>query len=254
MELRKIMRHNKFTLVELLVVICIASLLMGVVLPAFNRMVTGSAVDRLASNLKLRLERAQSHAASSRRHVAILLPHGDVSAWSSEKRVMNAALGGSRLCYVDNVESDDTNGFSSEFKRWVPDEDWVAPERGALLVAISSSDPVDSNGKIIADNVIDHNEVKTAGILNGSNKNKPLKKTGNIKFAEENADAASGVTIDNSAIIFSPKGGIRSTADVYLVVAEAMLDGSNVLYPGGTLHNFRVLKINRLTGKVEYHR
>ena len=248
-------RYNRFTLVELLVVICIASLLMGVVLPAFSRMVTGSAVDRLASNLKLRLERAQSHAASSRRHVAILLPNGDVSgSWSTDKRVINAALGGSRLCYVDKVESDDTNGFSSEFKRWVPDEDWVAPERGALLVAISSSDPVDSDGNIALSNVIDHNEVKTAGILNGSNKNKPLKKTGNIKFAAENADAASGVNVDDSAIIFSPKGGIRSTADVYLVVAEAMLDGEKVLYPGGQAHNFKVLKINRLTGKVEYHR
>ena len=248
------MRHNKFTLVELLVVICIASLLMGVVLPAFNRLVTGSAVDRLASNLKLRLERAQSHAASSRRHVAILLPHGTVATtWNSEKRVTNAALGGSRLCYVDNVRTEGASEeYVADFKRWIPDEDWVSPERGALLIALSASDPVNADGELELDHVIAHNGDATGNIINGTNKNKPLKKIKNIKFTE--GDDTETPEVSDSAIIFSPKGGIRSTADVYLVVAEAMLDGGKVLYPGGQAHNFKVLKINRLTGKVEYHR
>ena len=251
------MRHNKFTLVELLVVICIASLLMGVVLPAFNRMVTGSAVDRLASNLKLRLERAQSHAASSRRHVAILLPNGTVSSsWSSETRVKNAALGGSRLCYVDNVKTEGAAGseeYVAEFKRWIADEDWVAPERGALLVAISASDPVDANGNLTlgSSEIIQHDKELTQNILKGIGKNKPLKKIENIKFIEGNP---AKTTVSDSAIIFAPKGGIRSTADVYFVIAEAMVEGDKVFYPGGQCHNFRVLKINRLTGKVEYHR
>ena len=245
-------RHNKFTLVELLVVICIASLLMGLVLPAFNRMVTGSAVDRLASNLKLRLERAQSHAASSRRHVALLLPNG--SDWSNENRVKNARLGGSRMCYVDNVQvvgaTGDTEEYVSDFKRWVSDEDWTTPERGALLIALSSTDPVKSDGTLDIVNYIKHNNENTSNILNGSGKGKPLKKVQAIKFP----DKTEAVTVDEAAVIFSPKGGIRSSADVYLVVAEAVSDGNNVLYPGGQINNFRVLKINRLTGKVEYHR
>ena len=52
----------------------------------------------------------------------------------------------------------------------------------------------------------------------------------------------------------SPKGGIRSGADVYLVIAEAVSDGDKVLFPGGQINNFRVLRIDRLTGKVEYYR
>lgn len=248
------MRHNKFTLVELLVVICLASLLMGVVLPAFNRMVTGSAVDRLASNLKLRLERAQSHAASSRRHVALLLPQGTVAdSWSPEERVVKAALGGSRMCYVDDVKIEG-NEYSSEFKRWIPDEDWVQPERGALLVAISAEDPVDAEGKLKTADIeyLEHNTSATGTVLQGESKNKPLKRINKIRFVETSATETS---VADSAIIFSPKGGIRSTADVYLVIAEAMIsDDNKVIYPGGELHNFRVLKINRLTGKVEYHR
>ena len=109
------MRHNKFTLVELLVVICIASLLMGLVLPAFNRMVTGSAVDRLASNLKLRLERAQSHAASERCHVALILPSG--SDWTGNGKDVKARNGGSRMCFVADPGAD----YSAEFKKWLPD-------------------------------------------------------------------------------------------------------------------------------------
>ena len=109
------MRHNKFTLVELLVVICLASLLMGVVLPAFNRMVTGSAVDRLASNLKLRLERAQSHAASSRRHVAVILPHRGTDDGVWKDKAKDARYGGSRMCYVD---WDSDNG-KAVFRKWL---------------------------------------------------------------------------------------------------------------------------------------
>ena len=249
-------RNNRFTLVELLVVICIASLLMGVVLPAFNRMVTGSAVDRLASNLKLRLERAQSHAASSRRHVAVVLPHGDVSGWSSDevvrKKLKNAALGGSRICYVDEVSTDD---YSSVFSRWVPDEDWNTPERGAVVIALCSDDPVDDDGvlKTAIVNHISHNGDASVNILNGTGKGKPLKKINGIRF-KDGDESDSGNDTEDAGIVFSSKGGIRSTADVYIVIAEAMLNGGKVIFPGGQINNFRVLKINRLTGKVEYHR
>lgn len=246
------MRHNKFTLVELLVVICIASLLMGLVLPAFNRMVTGSAVDRLASNLKVRIERAQAHSASSRRYVALMLPNG--SDWSTDTHVKNSRLGGSRMCYVDDVKIEgegENKEYTAQFARWVPDEDWITPERGALLVAVSSSDPVDAAGNLDSSvTYIKHGKEMTGSIVNGSKEAKPLKKTKGVKFSSSEGEK----DVSDSAIVFSPRGGVRSTADVYLVIAEAMVDSGNVLYPGGQINNFRVLKINRLTGKVEYHR
>lgn len=249
------MRHNRFTLVELLVVICIASLLMGVVLPAFSRMVTGSAVDRLASNLKLRLERAQSHAASSRRHVALILPHGTNTTWTDSKE-QAARLGGSRMCYVDVNEDLDTT-----FKRWVPDEDWNLPESGACLVYVSKDDPVDDKSTSDPDDdtlksaVITGTGRKIAQQVDSvltdetSGNDKPLK---SVASYNRTASAKS-----NCAVVFSPKGGVRSAGDVYLVIHEAMrMPEGALLYPGGGTQftNFRVLKINRLTGKVEYHR
>lgn len=237
------MRHNKFTLVELLVVICIASLLMGVVLPAFNRMVTGSAVDRLASNLKLRLERAQSQAASSRRHVALILPHGNTTTWTDSQE-QAARLGGSRMCYVDwNPELSEAT-----FRSWVPDEEWSTPERGAYLVRVTdqvsgiaaegSPQPTGTNSGL--NTLINHGSAGDDA--------KPLK---NVIGTLSPSSTSSPV---NCAIVFSPNGNVRSSADVYLVVAEAMSDGAALIFPGGAAYNFRALKINRVTGKVEYYR
>lgn len=237
------MRHNKFTLVELLVVICIASLLMGVVLPAFNRMVTGSAVDRLASNLKLRLERAQSQAASSRRHVALILPHGTTSTWTDSQE-QAARLGGSRMCYVDwNPESS-----VATFRSWVPDEEWSTPERGAYLVYVTNqSSQIAATGN--AQSMGTNSGLDTL-VYNGSvaADAKPLK---DVSSTLSPSATSSPV---NCAIVFSPNGNIRSSDDVYLVVAEAMNDGSSLIFPGGAIHNYRVLKVNRVTGKVEYYR
>ena len=240
------MRHNKFTLVELLVVICIASLLMGVVLPAFNRMVTGSAVDRLASNLKLRLERAQSQAASSRRHVALILPHGTNSTWTDSQE-QAARLGGSRMCYVDY------SNYQGAFEGWVTDDEWSTLDRGAFLVRAYKESEVSSS--LAAGSV--QNASSGTGmdslIRNVSSENADAKPLKDISISTSGGNR----TLSNSSIIFSPKGGIRSTENVYLVVAEAVLNNGALFYPGGNgsgSYNWVALKINRLTGKVEYYR
>ena len=231
-------RHNKFTLVELLVVICIASLLLGLVLPAFNRMVTGSAVDRLASNLKLRLERAQSHAASSRRHVAVILPHGDTGKWTQTQE-QAARLGGSRMCYVDYAD------YTGTFEGWI-EEEWNEAERGAFLIrafkdtsSLTSGSALGTAGGSGMDSII-----VAAG---GDADSKPLK----------DITLPSSRTLTESAIIFSPQGKICSSADVYLVIAEGQVNNNAIFYPGGNgsgSYNWTALKINRFTGKVEYYR
>lgn len=233
------MRHYKFTLVELLVVICIASLLMGLVLPAFNRMVTGSAVDRMSSNLKLRLQRAQAEAATSRRDVALILPNGaDISGTDAAE--WNAArLGGSRMCYVT------TANYVGSFSAWVPDETWTYPERGACLI-YAGNDPTQiaaqGTAQPFGNNVSSPTITSAISATTSFDTEKPLK------------SITGGRSAANCAIIFSPKGNVRSTRDVYLAVAEAALNNGNLFFPGGAAYNVRALKINYLTGNVEYIR
>ena len=262
------MRHNKFTLVELLVVICIASLLMGVVLPAFNRLVTGSAVDRLASNLKLRLERAQSHAASSRRYVAVILPHGP--DWIND--AAKAPYGGSRMCYVDV----DLDNETVTFKKWVPDENWILPERGAALLRVLDCDvdSLDPNDEFA--NEGEPQEILVGDTLkvatNSDNKGKetklckdgdltaPLSKIDGLDADPDSSDGPEMTALTggakNCAIIFSPNGGVftKNTNNVYLLLAEAYDNGGKWLFPNNGIHNFRVLEINRITGKVRHFR
>lgn len=236
-------RCNDFTLVELLVVIGLASLLFGIVLPAFSRMVTGSAVNRLASNLKLRLARAQSHAASSRGHVALLLPNGATSVWTKSNE-QAARLGGSRMCYVDwNVDT-----HKAAFKAWVPDDDWTEPDRGAFLIrATSSASNVAAEGS--AQTILTNAGRDTLLDNSSADESKPLKDLTGALSGSSTADPV------NCAVVFGPKGNVRTTEDLYLVIAEGAVNGTSLVFPGGGgAYNCRALKVNHVTGRVEYHR
>lgn len=73
--------------------------LMTLMLPAFKRMISGNQVQQLASNLKLGLEQAQSHAITSRRYVALILPNP--AMLTSTKLNQDQWFGGCRLAYVN---------------------------------------------------------------------------------------------------------------------------------------------------------
>ena len=234
-------RRKDFTLVELLVVICLASLLFGIVLPAFSRMVTGSSVDRLTSNLKLRLEQTQSQAAVSRRHAALVLPNGTDTVWTDSQEKA-ARLGGSRMCYVDPV---DTSAGTAGFKSWVPNEEWSRPDRGAFLIRVTD-DESDVAAEGSQQSVGDGTNAGDATLIGKGTA--PL-----LTVNSYNGGAARS----SCAVVYSPNGNMRNQKDIYLVVAEAMVNGGKLIFPGGGdagAHNFRALRINHVTGRVEYFR
>ena len=238
-------RCDDFTLVELLVVICLASLLFGIVLPAFSRMVTGSAVDRLASNLKLRLAQAQSHAASSRGHVALILPNGTAGSSGTWKAASEGAarLGGSRMCYVNW----DVDTHKAAFKSWVPEDDWTEPDRGAFLVrATGTASNVAAEGS--AQTILTNAGRDTLLDNSADDENKPLKDLTGTLSGSSTADPT------NCAVVFGPRGNVRTTGPLYLVIAEGTVNGTSLVFPGGGAYNCRALKVNHVTGRVEYHR
>ncbi|MBP5530912.1 MAG: prepilin-type N-terminal cleavage/methylation domain-containing protein [Lentisphaeria bacterium] len=230
-------RHRgRFTLIELLTVVALISMLMAVGVPAFARMIRGSKVDESARNIKLALEQAQMRAASERCYVAVIFPYGSVS--DSLKPYL---LGGFRTAYVRK------NGSNYDFIRWVEGSDWSNAHNGAALVkvATSSSSVSPTNGYVAGCTT-------STGVLEGSG---DLRQVSGVKDDK-------GVTLDFSGgargIVFNPYGGAEGNSKLYLLVSEALIEGMAVSYPtassagSNTTANYRVLKVNNLTGRVEF--
>lgn len=236
----RIQRKN-FTLIEILVVMLIMGTLLLIMLPAFSRMMTGNKVDQAASSLKLALERAHSHAVTTRKNVAVILPN-DSSIWTgtTESRYFN---GGYRLAYVEATG----NANTWRFVNWLADSDWVLPVEGAYLRGITNT-----NGSFPA-----------AGTGLGSSL---LSTSASDAFARIPADILATITNyennnttsrANCAVIFSPYGNVRGGNDFYFIIVECVITGTNFAYrntdSGGLPTNFLILNLNRFTGRTTYH-
>ena len=234
---------TRFTLIELLVVMLLMGFLITLMLPGFNRMISGNKVDQMASNLKLALEQAQSHAITSRRYVALVLPsNSSDSSWTDEEKVH--CLGGYRLAYVKSTGDKKV----WEFVKWVPDSVWKNAPDGAMLVEVVGSN--DSKYDELA-------EVQEKGLAGTVTKtNEKLGKNELVKLRKyPKTETTTITTPTGSAVVFSPYGGVKLDEDLRFVVAEAIPNGNNLLFPsrgnnGPT--NYLVLDLNRITGKVDY--
>ncbi|MDR0932440.1 MAG: prepilin-type N-terminal cleavage/methylation domain-containing protein [Victivallales bacterium] len=240
-------KYQTFTLIELLVVMLLMGLIMTLMLPAFNRMIRGNRVDLVTSNLKLGLEQAQSNAIRSRKYVAIVLPN-DRRQFDSDKAVQAIrpfCYGGFRLAYVQ------PDGANWKFLRWLPNQEWQNAPDGAALVRVLDPDNSDFNSYKIGDgvnNVI--SDVKTS-LGDG------LADLKDALFSTPGSNATYKTNIDECLIVFSPYGGLKSDKDLRLMIAEAVFNGDDVVYPtkdaGNKPINWLMLSINKFTGRVEYY-
>ena len=130
------MKKYPFTILELLLVISIGAIMLTVALPAFNRMLKGSASGIAIRELTARLNSAKSKAMSNGSHrVAIVFPaNEDISnATSTHKDVFakRYRYRAYRACYVN--ESDLT------FVKWVDGDNWKFLPEGIVLEATKDS-------------------------------------------------------------------------------------------------------------------
>ena len=270
-DMNKRTKRN-FTLIELLVVMLLMGVLMTLMLPAFKRMISGNKVEQLASNLKLGLEQAQSHAITSRRYVALILPNP--AMLTSTKLNQDQWFGGCRLAYVNKKRSRNEGKWDVywEFTDWVPDLDWRVPIDGAMLLWVlneggDTSSPPPGGHK--------YNDFKAGEALSDA---PASAEAGTVKFPNlisiekyrPNPDIKTEYDVDNVAIIFSPYGGIvgnpekdkseESYGNLRMVVVEALAsDGrsGSLVYPSrdnsNKPTNYMVLEINRFTGRTKYY-
>lgn len=227
------LKKSRFTLIEMLAVVAIASILIALITPSVQKMMFGNKVDQCASNLKLALEQAQSKAVASRKYVALVLPT-DPTASGITVNMKQYCKSGYRMAYVKK------DGETYKFANWIPGSDWKNPNDGAVLVNITNSFPADVSTHI--DSLTPANVAgKLANLsdidLNGA--------------SEPDFTALGSNSEKSSAIIFSPYGGIvNNDRPLYFTVTEGKYDGSS--YVLGNTDNILVLKLNAITGRVTY--
>lgn len=117
------MKKSHFTIIELLLVISIAGVMLSVAVPAFSRMIKGSASGIAVRELMGKINAARSYAISNGTYVALVFP-GTSETSDFQKRFGYRSY---RVCEV----APDGTGY--RFLRWIPGENWQYFPNGILF-------------------------------------------------------------------------------------------------------------------------
>lgn len=237
----KKLKKYPFTLVELLAVIGILSLLFGIFVPAFSRMMFGSKVDSSASAFRTGLEVAQSRAVASRKYVAMILPTNYDNI--TDNKLKPYCGGGYRLAFVTS---------ENNFAGWVPGTTWMNPSDGAGLTAVQSrKDWYETVGDSSSGwKALPGPEDELDKACTGASVLTEIGK-GDVADGDFEAIGTDSAKDNWRGIVFSPFGGvIGNTTPLLFFFTERKIDGSSYEYPN--TDNFLVLKLNPLTGRVVY--
>lgn len=202
------MTKKNFTILELLLVISIAGVMLTVALPAFSRLLKGSASGIAMRELSARLGSARSKAISGKRgyRVAIVFPSiGDAATTgtvsnSFKQKYYNQAY---RACYVDPS--------TLEFQDWIEKDNWKFLPEGIVL---------DEDAFRVAKSTVE--------------------KEGSTKNAIHNNDPSNPDT--NKPLVCKVGGRSFSTNDTLLKIEKYILfnrDGSIDSFPNTTLIRLR---------------
>ncbi len=196
-------RHS-FTLIELLVVIVLISMLVGITVPVYTRVMTGNAVSYGMRQVVSQLNMARVEACRSRRPVAVifLIERGDaVNDVDDRSGIYNRRA--FRSCYVDD---------SGSFEEWIPGTRWETLPKGAFFVVsqVATAGIGGFNGTGAIGNVTD--DTNGAGGTSTADRLFPPASVGNP-----------AVTLAN-AIVFDQTGRPASVAHV--VVAQGTVNAN----------------------------
>lgn len=215
---------RKYTLTELLVVIAIIGVLLGISMPAFEKLLKGNKVTAATNSLSTAISQARSAAVLQRQYVALLLPTSSTPTPLADQYNYKSY----RLCYVETPDS----GVTYNFVRWTDDGIWHFLPSGVILAEL---------------------EVKTATIGTASTWNggtfggfTATTTVQNVNCQDIGIAGLESIT----AIIFTKYGTLVNTGSLYMFLTEGAHDAGGVIYTSGaTPANLIEIEINRFTGR-----
>ena len=231
--------NRPFTLIEILTVIVVISVIVGITVPAYNRLMTGNAVSYGNRLVTSQLNMARTHACARRRPVAVLFPDCTLSAFYSEELKDPVPLRTFRCAYVKQ------NGTDWVFDGWVEGTKWEYLPQGAFF---PTTDAQQSEAKDTTDGLIASETVKN--VYDGTEDPSVTAQTSD----DEKELLFKGKHDFKLAIIFQKNGRpVNSGVSPKVQVREGVLtenSNSSTLVTKFNVDNKLVAKVNRYTGAV----
>lgn len=125
------MRKNRFTLIEMLVVLVISGILLGLAIPAFEKLTVGSGVDAASRMVGGTLRLTRQYAIVHRQRIALLIPQ--VAETNGTARQFTQF----RACEV-------TAG--GQWVAWIPNTKWETLPVGAIVASVGTAENAASSG------------------------------------------------------------------------------------------------------------